>query len=189
MCFGKILLASGQGHMEKNLLLAMMQICKRIFFDVVCVKIGFKSENAKNFVTNCGDHYVSWQIFQITLEVLAREIIYCYIIDAHLYRKNVLVLGMYNWKKQIKNSNFHFYYDLVFKVMLECKCFRSDVRRNNSNFLLAGRQKAGKIMFFNKHDIYRSIIAHDMKYRVVAPPVVADCIAKNELFSQSGCSV
>ena len=34
---------------------------KRIFFDVGCNKMGFKSENAKNFVTNCGDHHVSWQ--------------------------------------------------------------------------------------------------------------------------------
>ena len=60
MYFGKILLASGQGHKKKNLLLAIMQICKRIFFDVVCDKMGFKSEKAKNFVTNCGDHHVSW---------------------------------------------------------------------------------------------------------------------------------
>ena len=44
-------------------------------------------------------------------------------------------------------------------------------------------------MFFNKHNIYRSIITNDMKCRVVAPPVAADCIAKNELFSQSGCSL
>ena len=66
MYIGKILLASGQGHTEKNLLLAMMQMCKIIFFDVVCDKMVFKSENRKNFVTNCGDHHVIWQIFQIT---------------------------------------------------------------------------------------------------------------------------
>ena len=155
--------------------------------DIVCDKLGFKSENAKNFVTNCGDHHDSWQIFQITIEVLAREIIHCYI-DAHVYRKNVSVLVMYNWKEQMKNSSFYFYFELVFNVMLGLKCFHSGAWRNNSNFLLAGRQKAGK-MFFNKHNIYRSIITNDMKCRVVAPPVAADCIAKNELFSQSGCSL
>ena len=32
MYFGKILLASGQGDMEKNLLLAIIQMCKKIFF-------------------------------------------------------------------------------------------------------------------------------------------------------------
>ena len=154
-------------------------MCKRTIFDVVCDKMRFKSENAKNFVTNCEDHHISWQIFQINLEALAREIIHCYIIDTHVYGKNVSVLDKYNRKEQMNNSNFHFHYNLVFNVMLGLKCFHSGVWRNNSNFPLAGRQKAGK-MFFNKHNIHRSIIAHDMKCRVVAPPVVADCIAKNE---------
>ena len=64
------------------------------------------------------------------------------------------VLGMLNWKEQMKNRNFHFYYDLVFSVMLGPKCFCSSVQRNSSNFLLASRQKAGK-MFFKKHNIIR----------------------------------
>ena len=100
--------------------------------------------------------------------------------------KNVSVLDMYDWKKHMQNSNFHFYYDLGLNVMLGLKCFCSGVRRNNSNFFLAGGQKAG-MMFFNKQNIYRSIITYDMKCRVVAPPVIADHIAKNESFSQSGC--
>ena len=70
--------------------------------------------------------------------------------------------------------------------MLGLKCARSGARRNNSDFLVAGRQKAAKIMFFNRHDIYRPIIVHDMEIRVLAPPEVKNYIVQNESFSRSG---
>ena len=52
MYFGKTLLASSPGHTEKNVLLPIMQMCKRIFFDVVCDKMEFKSENVKNLLVS-----------------------------------------------------------------------------------------------------------------------------------------
>ena len=44
--------------MEKDLLITIMQMYKRMFFDIVCVKMGLKSENTKNLVTNCGGHHL-----------------------------------------------------------------------------------------------------------------------------------
>lgn len=41
-------------------------------------------------------------------------------------------------------------------------------------------------MFFNKHDIYCSIIYDDMKVRVLAPPQVQNCFKNNEAFSRTG---
>ena len=76
MVFRKVLLAVGADHMEKNILLAIMQLCKHIFTDVVAEKMGFKTINAKNFVTNCGDHHISWQVFLVCLEAFARELLY-----------------------------------------------------------------------------------------------------------------
>lgn len=57
--FGETLLASGQGHTYKKLLLAIMPESKRIFFDAVCNKMRLKLEMKNNFVTNCRDHPVS----------------------------------------------------------------------------------------------------------------------------------
>ena len=74
MVFRKVLLAVGAGHMEKNILLAIMQLCKHILIDVVVKKMGFKTINAKNFVTNCGDHRISWQVFL----VCKRAVVYVY---------------------------------------------------------------------------------------------------------------
>lgn len=47
------------------------------------------------------------------------------------------VIDMYSWKGDTDNSNFTFYYDLVFNVMLGLKCLRYGIRRSNSNFYVA----------------------------------------------------
>ena len=70
--YGNILLTPGSGHMEKNLLLALFQSCLPIFIKEVADKLGFKSKAAKEFIANCGDHHLTWQILTTVLEVFAR---------------------------------------------------------------------------------------------------------------------
>ena len=50
--------------MEKNLLLSVFTLWKPIFFKIITKKIGFKSKNEQDFVTNLGYHHVNWQGFQ-----------------------------------------------------------------------------------------------------------------------------
>ena len=52
--------------MEKDLLITIMQMYKRMFFDIVCVKMGLKSENTKNLVTNCGGHHLPSNIRSVS---------------------------------------------------------------------------------------------------------------------------
>ena len=180
MVFGKVLLAIGAGHMEKNILLAIMQLCKHIFIDVVAEKMGFKTINAKNFMTNCGDHHISQRVLLVCSEAFARELLYRDIIAAQKEGREPCVIGMYSWKDDIDNSNFNFYYDLVFNV-------RSGIRRNKSQFYVVSRQKEAYVMFFNMtwHDIYRTILRNDMKTQTLAPDVVNEYMAQNESFSWS----
>ena len=63
--------------------------------------------------------------------------------------------------------------------MLGLKCLMSQVRRNNSQFYVAGRQKAAYVVFFNKHDIYRTILRNDMKTGALAPDAVNKYMAQN----------
>ena len=41
-------------------------------------KLGFKSTKAKEFIINCGDHHLSWQIAMIVFEAFAKELIRLY---------------------------------------------------------------------------------------------------------------
>ena len=180
------MLAVGAGHMEKNTLLAIMQLYNQIFIEVVTEKMDFKTINGKNFVINCGDHHISWQVFLACLEAFARELLYMYIIAAQKEGREPSAIDMYSRKNDIDNTNFNFYYDLVFNIMLALKCLRSGIRRNKSQFYVAGRQKAAYVMFFNKHDIYRTILRNDMKTRALAPDAVYEYMAQNESVSWCG---
>ena len=62
----------------------------------------------------------------------------------------------------------------------------SEVRRNNSQFYVACRQKAAYVMLFNKHNIYRTILRNDMKTGALAPDAVNKYMVQNQSFSQSG---
>lgn len=70
--------------------------------------------------------------------------------------------------------------------MLALKCFRSGIRNNNSEFMLAGRQAFALVMFIGRHPIYQNIICNDVAIRVTAPPLVSEYIDKHEAFSVSG---
>ena len=147
--------------------------------------LGFKSKNAKDFIINCGDHHLSWQIISIIYEAFSKELIYNYLINTNA--DNVSPVEYVNWRNEkVINPNYNFYYDLVFNLLLGLKCFRAGIRKNNSDYAMAGRQKAAPIMFIGKHIIYKSLILNDMKLCVEAPAEVRNFINQNESFSRSG---
>ena len=169
--------------MGKNLLLAFFRTCSPIFIKDVADKLGLKSKATKEFIANCGDHHLTWQILTTVLEAFASELIYIFCLDA--FEKDLAFTpeAFVHWKNNtIVNPNVRFYYDLVFKYMLEIKCSRSGIRRNNSTVALAGGQKVVSIMFLGKHDIYRPVIFYDMKIRTLAPKEVQKYIEQNEAF-------
>lgn len=185
--FQNLLLVTGSGHMEKNLILAIFTFLKDIMLGEVASKLGFRSPNAQKFIFGCGNHHVSWQICQILEQSIGLEIMYEYVQwcrsngtdPTHL---DFLKFEMYS----VENKNHHMLYEIHRHLLLAVKCFRSGMRRNNSDYKIAGRQHLTPIMYFGKHFIYRRIIQNDMQIRVEAPPEVLKYIKENESFSASG---
>ena len=98
---------------------------------------------------------------------------------------NVSPMEYVNWRNEkVKNRNYNIYYDLVFNLLLGLKCFRTLIRKSNSGYIMAGRQKAAPIMFIGKH-IYKILILNNMKIRVEAPAEVHNFINQNKSFSRS----
>ena len=71
--FGDILLVPGPGHMEKIFLLTIFKFTKDIFMFKLAEKLGFRSLKAKDFVINCGDHHLLWQIANIVFDAFAKN--------------------------------------------------------------------------------------------------------------------
>ena len=87
---------------------------------------------------------------------------------------------------EVKNNNYHLYYEIAFNILLGMKCFRSGIQQNNSLFALAGWQKVTPIMFKNNHVIYCDLIINDMRIQIEAPEKIETFISRNESYSRSG---
>ena len=95
--------------------------------------------------------------------------------------------GFVQWRNNHVVYPIHnFIYDLLFNLLLGMKCYRADIRLNNSTFALCGKQKVTLIMFTGKHDTYQPLIMNDMRIRVEAPTEVKLYIKHNESFDHYG---
>ena len=109
--FGDILLVSGAGHLEKNLLLALFKFCDPAFMSVISDERGFKSKAAKDFI-NCGNHHVTWQILSTVYDALSKEIIQIYCYEAAEKKLELKADSFLKWKNECRvavNLNYHFY--------------------------------------------------------------------------------
>ena len=169
----------------KNLLLLIFKLCKDIFLGRLAYTLGFRSLKAKEFIFNCGDHHLSWQILQIVYEAFASEFLFLYVTDCNEKGLPPTANGFVQWRNNhVVNPMHNFIYDLLFNLLLGMKCYRAGIRRNNSTFALCGRQKVTPIMFTGKHDIYQPLIMNDMQIRVEAPTEVKSYIKHNESFDR-----
>jgi hypothetical protein len=183
--FDNILLVPGAGHMEMNLVKAIFSVLRDIGLEDIVEKFGFKSKNAKDYIIKGYNHHLSWQVLYIILMSFSAELIFNYVKSKG--NVNVSIADFQKWvHSDVKNPNFLMWYDLVFDWLLGLYCFRSGVRRGNSEFTIAGRQKIAPIMFIQNHPIYQMIIFRDMQIRCEAPDEVRKYIESNESFSPSG---
>jgi hypothetical protein len=189
LLYGHLLLVPRAGHIEKNFLLAIFKLCRYVFLEYLANCLGFRSKRAKDFALGCSNHHVAWQMLTISLEALARELLYVYVQDCQQRDIQPTTNGFSPWReKEVFNPNFNLIHDIVFNLLLGLKCYRSGIRRNNTDYALAGRQKVAPIMYLGKHAIYQQLLLTDMKIRVEAPEEVRDYIRRNEAFSRTGDS-
>lgn len=184
--FGNILLTPGAGHIEINLLRSCFSLCRHIFIEHIAQMLGFCSAKAKEFIVSCGNHHLSWQVAMIIFHAFSQEITYVYIIECFKNKEKPSLLGFLAWKRQVKNVNVLFYYDLIFNIFLGLKCFRSGIRKNNSQYSLAGRQIASLVFFMGKHRIYQRLLCRDLAMRSSAPRLVNDYLEATESYTISG---
>ena len=95
----------------------------------VADKLSFKSTKAKEFIINCGNHHLSWQIAMIVFEAFAKELIHVYVElcndEGVLSDSSQLMI----WQNErVINPNFNFYYDLIFTILSELKSYHAGIQ-------------------------------------------------------------
>ena len=106
--FGNVLLVVGAGHMEKNLLLAVFRLCRKLFIEKLAYRLGFHSKKAIEYIVNCGNH--SWQISSIAYEAFSRELVFVYLLECLGKKAKPTPNHFTEWQKnEVKNANYHLY--------------------------------------------------------------------------------
>ena len=105
-----VLLVTAAGHMEKNILQALFKFCSNIFLEELTGKLHFKSKKAKEYIINCGDHHLSWQILSIIYEALSCELVYIYCIECKNGGIACNVDNFVKWRNyKVVNPKYNFY--------------------------------------------------------------------------------
>ena len=118
---------------EENFLLTIFKFTKDIFMFKLADKLGFNSSKAKDFIINCGDPHLFWQIANSAFDAFARELIHIFLQCCEYKNLQPKIENFVAWYNQrVVNPNFNFYYDLIVKIFLGLKCYCTVIRHNNS---------------------------------------------------------
>ena len=96
--FDSILLVPGAGHIELNILRALFKFCRHVFLEILAQKLGFCSKKAKEFIINCGNHHLSWEISAIIYQAFAKELIRVYVISCFKRKVTPSVADFVFWR-------------------------------------------------------------------------------------------
>lgn len=167
-----------------NMVKAVFRLLWEPCLSHLAAMLGFKSLKAQTTCKACSDHHKSWQILTIFLYGTLNEILCDYLKNAST--ENPSVAGLYEYIGKCKNPNYRFMCDVTFNTVLPLFVFRGGVRKNNTQFINAGKCKFLKLFYgFNMWN-YQYIIIQDLKTRILAPLEVRNFIETNETFSISG---
>ena len=122
---------------------------------------------------------------RIILESLSKELCISYVRHCLDVEEDVTAEGMLAWAAHSKNNNYLLAHKLC-DAVLACSVMRAGVRRNNSEAMIAGRQKTAPIFFTGPHHVYQRLIVRDMIQHAQLPPSLKKFVCDRIAYSVSG---
>ena len=180
-----ILLRPGPGHVEMNVCKALFRLLWTPILRPIAKLLGFTSDGAQGFIKNCGNHHVTWQLVRVVLDALSKELSVSYVRHCLASKETISAEGMLVWAANAQNNDYimmHKFCDLVLATSL----MRAGIRRNNSEALLAGRQRAALVFFTGPHRTYQRLIIRDMVQRAQMPDPMKTFVDNRSAYSASG---
>ncbi|XP_053374886.1 uncharacterized protein LOC123530450 [Mercenaria mercenaria] len=177
-----ILLVPGLGHIEMTAVKACFKLLWDVCLQDLAKMLGYRTPRALMCCKACPNHHKSWMILTIFFYGTIDEILTTYISQDEA----PTVAGLYTYIGSCKHRNFRFMCDVVLNYVLAIFAFRCCTRRNNTDYIMAGKSKFMKLFYGLNHTNYQEIMYRDFKTRVLAPTAIKDFICKNESFSVSG---
>ena len=181
-----VFLVPGLGHYEINMTRCAFKLLWDVVLEDLAKMLGFKSPPALESCHKCSDHHKSWQILMILLFGTSDELILPYVRNCKATNSVPTLHGFYTFFQSSQNPNYRFLFEAIFSYILALFVFRCGVRRNNKNFILAGKSKFTSLFYGFNMTTYQEIEYRDLRARVLAPHQLRSFLSENEAFSVTG---
>ena len=193
--FDWVIVVPGGGHIEMNMLKALVDLLWPVFWKDMVMLFNFTSETALRSARSVSDHHKGWTILSICRNALVDELLVPFIRqelhDSSANNSSTLNVSPKTYFKfldsgTIKDPNYLFLVDATFELMDSIFMFRAGIRSGRSDLIWAGRAKFSKVWSGRHHPAYRELNAHDMMQRMLLPDQLGDFLDRTMSLNMSG---
>ena len=165
--FDFLLVSSGRGHKEKNMMAILFDFHWNIIIEHCVEIIGFRSPKQKILLQKTKDHHLSFDLIKVIAEAIDEEIAYHTIKElksqgfssAPSNLNHMTSLCLRNWSE--KNQNMKYMALVLRKNLKAIIIHHLGVRLNRPDLIYAGEAEFSKLYFLNMNLPYCTITAAD----------------------------
>jgi hypothetical protein len=179
--FDHVLPLNGPGHTEK----LIMEATTKLLWSLIGLRsfatwCDFKSEKAKQFLMNFGDHHKGWDFLYIIMMTISREIAFefikCWKMNENTIPKYSDLLNWISKNNEVSNIHLVRLLPIVNGPLLSMYFLRCGVRCGNPELYYSAYERASLTLFLNKNLNYQIISSFEQYLISVAPSEVRQFI-------------
>ncbi len=152
--FKWLLLKPGPGHIEMNMLKALVELLWEVFWREMVKIFNFTSEAALKSAKKVGDHHKGMTLARIARQAITRELLVPYVRMSLSSSDNTNMSPAHFLKfvmSQVKNKTYLFMSDITFELMDSMFLYHCGIRCGDQEFMEAGRNKFAKVWYGRRH--------------------------------------
>ena len=187
--FRWLLLKPGPGHIEMNMLKALVELLWEVFWKEMVKIFNFTSEAALKSAKKVGDHHKGMTLARIARQALTRELLVPYVRMCLSSSDNTNMSPAHFLKfvmSQVKNKTYLFIADITFELMDSMFLYHCGIRCGDQELMDAGRNKFAKVWYGRRHPMYRELEMSDTFQNIRLPEELKEFIADSLSLNTKG---
>lgn len=184
--FDWVVLSPGKGHFEMNMVKSFFELNWIPFLSELAKCMGFRSDLAQKCAKTCTDYHKAWELLTIFQHGTTDELILPYVQECLKQNQTPTPEGYISWSQSCKNPNFMYAQEQVFTYSMAIMNYRSGLRRNNNDLIMAGKTQFSTLFHGRNHPKYRYIDIYDSTMRSLYPAELAKFLELHQSISRSG---
>ena len=184
-----LLVFPGGGHIEMNMLRALVEMLWPICWRDMVLLFNFRSEAALRSAQKVADHHKGWTIGRIFRNATVDELLVPYVrykLDAEGTTVELSSTQYWKYIGSAVDPNYKFMTDVAFELIDAIFMFRAGVRTGRTDFMKAGRALYAKMWVGRRHPQYRELEVQSLIQQIQLPDKLKEFENKSMSLNMTG---